>query len=178
MIDEAARAELAAGSRRRSGRRGRSRRSGSSQTPQGVRIRVRPGREVLNFCANNYLGLASHPRVDRGRARGAGPLGLRHVLGALHLRHAGGARRAGEADVRSSWARRTPSCTPPASTPTAASSSRSWTRTAPSSPTSSTTPPSSTARGCARRGGSSTRTPTWRTWRRSCAEAAAAPAEA
>ena len=33
------------------------------QTPQGVRIRVRPGREVLNFCANNYLGLAADPRV-------------------------------------------------------------------------------------------------------------------
>ena len=33
------------------------------QTPQGVQIRVRPGREVLNFCANNYLGLAADPRV-------------------------------------------------------------------------------------------------------------------
>ena len=33
------------------------------QTPQGVHLRARPGNEVLNFCANNYLGLASDPRV-------------------------------------------------------------------------------------------------------------------
>jgi len=31
--------------------------------PQGARITVQGGREVLNFCANNYLGLASDPRV-------------------------------------------------------------------------------------------------------------------
>ena len=32
-------------------------------TPQGVDIRVSSGDEVINFCANNYLGLSSHPRV-------------------------------------------------------------------------------------------------------------------
>ena len=32
-------------------------------TPQGARIAVVGGREVLNFCANNYLGLSNDPRV-------------------------------------------------------------------------------------------------------------------
>ena len=32
-------------------------------TPQGADIRVSSGDEVINFCANNYLGLSSHTRV-------------------------------------------------------------------------------------------------------------------
>jgi glycine C-acetyltransferase len=32
------------------------------ESAQGARIKV-GGREVLNFCANNYLGLSSHPKV-------------------------------------------------------------------------------------------------------------------
>lgn len=32
------------------------------QTPQGARVKVPQG-EVLNFCANNYLGLSSHPQL-------------------------------------------------------------------------------------------------------------------
>jgi glycine C-acetyltransferase len=33
------------------------------ETPQGAVVRIAGGQEVLNFCANNYLGLASHPKV-------------------------------------------------------------------------------------------------------------------
>jgi glycine C-acetyltransferase len=32
-------------------------------TPQSAAIRTTEGREVLNFCANNYLGLADHPDI-------------------------------------------------------------------------------------------------------------------
>ncbi len=38
-------------------------------SPQGARILV-SGREVLNFCANNYLGLADDPRIVRAAAGG------------------------------------------------------------------------------------------------------------
>jgi glycine C-acetyltransferase len=57
------------------------------QSPQGARIRV-GGREVLNFCANNYLGLASHPRVlDAARRAldrwGYGMASVRFICGTL-----------------------------------------------------------------------------------------------
>lgn len=32
-------------------------------SPQSTRIKLADGREVLNLCANNYLGLAQHPEV-------------------------------------------------------------------------------------------------------------------
>jgi glycine C-acetyltransferase len=37
--------------------------------PQGAQIRVQRG-EVLNFCANNYLGLSNHPELVRAAQQG------------------------------------------------------------------------------------------------------------
>ena len=55
------------------------------QSPQGAHIRV-AGREVLNFCANNYLGLSSHPKVMDAAAsalrnRGFGLSSVRFICG-------------------------------------------------------------------------------------------------
>ena len=32
-------------------------------TPQNIKIKTQDGKNVLNFCANNYLGLANHPKI-------------------------------------------------------------------------------------------------------------------
>ncbi|MBN8502860.1 MAG: glycine C-acetyltransferase [Burkholderiales bacterium] len=32
-------------------------------TPQGALVKTQDGRELINLCANNYLGLSSHPQV-------------------------------------------------------------------------------------------------------------------
>jgi len=55
------------------------------ETPQGASIRT-GGREVLNFCANNYLGLSSHPVVIAAAqqalaTRGFGLSSVRFICG-------------------------------------------------------------------------------------------------
>ena len=32
-------------------------------SPQQASVRLADGREAINLCANNYLGLANHPRL-------------------------------------------------------------------------------------------------------------------
>ncbi len=39
-------------------------------SPQGAHVRVMDGQEVLNLCANNYLGLAQHPEVQAAARSG------------------------------------------------------------------------------------------------------------
>lgn len=40
------------------------------ESPQAAHIRVDEGREVLNLCANNYLGLAQHPEIIEAAHQG------------------------------------------------------------------------------------------------------------
>jgi glycine C-acetyltransferase len=54
-------------------------------TPQGADIKVKDG-EVINFCANNYLGLANHPRLIKAAKealdkRGYGMSSVRFICG-------------------------------------------------------------------------------------------------
>ncbi len=55
-------------------------------SPQGADIKVSDGKEVINFCANNYLGLSSHPRVTEAAkaaidSHGFGMSSVRFICG-------------------------------------------------------------------------------------------------
>ncbi len=55
-------------------------------SPQGADITVEGGKEVINFCANNYLGLSSHPKVTEAAKKaidshGFGMSSVRFICG-------------------------------------------------------------------------------------------------
>lgn len=62
-------------------------------SPQSARISVREGsqtREMLNLCANNYLGLANHPEIEKAaqeaiNSHGFGMASVRFICGAQTL---------------------------------------------------------------------------------------------
>ena len=88
---------------------------------------------MVNLCANNYLGLANHPEIIRAAKEaldkfGFGMASVRFICGTQTL------HRGLEQKSRVTWARRTPSFSPPALTPTVVFSKRSWVPTTPSFP--------------------------------------------
>jgi len=59
-------------------------------TPQGVEIKTKEGVRVLNFCANNYLGLANHPNLINAAKsalddHGFGMASVRFICGTLDI---------------------------------------------------------------------------------------------
>ncbi len=55
-------------------------------TPQGAEIEVNTGKKLLNFCANNYLGLSSHPEIIKAAkealdSHGYGMSSVRFICG-------------------------------------------------------------------------------------------------
>ncbi len=59
-------------------------------TPQGAEIKVSSGAEVLNFCANNYLGLSNNPKLIAAAkealdSHGYGLSSVRFICGTMDL---------------------------------------------------------------------------------------------
>lgn len=103
-------------------------------SPQRAEIEV-AGRKVLNFCANNYLGLSDNPRLIEAAKkamdnRGYGMSSVRFICGCQDIH-----KELEKGPLPTTSARRTRFSTPPVSMPTGVSSNRSSASRTPSSQT-------------------------------------------
>lgn len=103
------------------------------ESAQQAAISVK-GKEVLNFCANNYLGLSNHPRLIAAaqqimERRGYGMSSVRFICGTQDI------HKELEAAISDYSRLKTPFSTPLVSTPMAVCSSPSSPRKTPSSRT-------------------------------------------
>ena len=85
MSDKLLREHLHAENSRTSAPRGLAKKEREITSPQGATIKV-GGRAVINFCANNYLGLANHPAIIEAaieglRRYGNGMASVRFICG-------------------------------------------------------------------------------------------------
>ena len=54
-------------------------------SPQGAQVTVEGGDDVIIMCANNYLGLSSHPKVIEGGKKGTRFARIWDVISSLYL---------------------------------------------------------------------------------------------
>ena len=58
-------------------------------SPQGAHVKLENGREVINMCANNYLGLGNDPRLIEAAKKSYDEKGYGLAFCSFHLRYAG-----------------------------------------------------------------------------------------
>ncbi len=56
-------------------------------SPQGAEIELESGQKVLNFCANNYLGLSNSVSLIEAAKVSTRRPWIWNVIGEVHLRH-------------------------------------------------------------------------------------------
>src|SRR6185312_15277696 len=92
-------------------------------SPQGADITVQGGKHVINFCANNYLGLSAHPKIisaakEATDTHGYGLSSVRFICGTQDI------HKTLEKRSPNFWAPKIPFFTQRHSTPTAGCLSR------------------------------------------------------
>jgi len=135
-------------------------------SPQGAEIEVEGGKKVINFCANNYLGLSSNPKVIEAAkatidAHGYGMSSVRFICGTQDI------HKELKEKYPSFWVQKTPYCMLRPSMQTVEFLNHCLTSRMRLFLTSLTTPPSLTAFVCARPSVCGISTMTWPTWKKS-----------